>query len=80
MVRTLPQSCTADENDVNTVKQLYAETDFQELQFSHPFWKITKLVRRIRTGARKLESFKSFGNKKPQIFFTRVSPGQEGKT
>lgn len=30
------------------------------LWFSYPLWKIMKLVRRVRTGARKLESFRSF--------------------
>lgn len=50
--------------NINTEEHRHPGSDFQKLQFSHPFWKITKLVRRVRTGARKLESFRSFGRKK----------------
>lgn len=40
-----------------------------------------KLVRRVRSGARKLESFRSFGRKRtPNKGFHAVPPKQEDKT
>lgn len=69
------------ENNVNMAARRHPGPDIQELQFSHPFWKIMKLVRRVRSGARKLESFRSFWRKRtPNEVFYTVPPKQRDKT